>query len=127
MQMPTWTLRVLARPEVTPDRLWEARLTASQANRGPGDPRTRSVRRASGSVEKSLFGAGGLLDRLRIAAPRAMLDVVNLLMQDFPDEPEQPVSNGPDGYLGSLSHYQAAEYILKIAALCAHCCPCQLV
>ena len=51
MQMSGWTLRALACPNANPDRWCEARLTASQADRSPGDPRTRSVRRASGLLE----------------------------------------------------------------------------
>jgi allophanate hydrolase subunit 2 len=43
------------------------------------------------------YGSLTLLNRFGVSASGAMLDVANLLVENFPDDAEQPVSDSPDG------------------------------
>jgi hypothetical protein len=44
-----------------------------------------------------------------MSAPGTMLDVVYLLIENFPDDPKHAVSHRSDRNLGSLSHKEPAE------------------
>jgi hypothetical protein len=60
-----------------------------------------------------------LFERLGVTLG-SLLDVVNLLMQDLPNQSAQAVGDGPKGLLITEPWQQTAEHHLKMAAFGLH-------